>query len=147
MKEFILSFFVLFSILASAHNSEVSLLKVVLNDSIIANQMSLYSEIDSVAFALYEKTGIYSYNHGKIKFTEHHCAETIPSHVGVIRKMKYKETKATVKIYFMENNAYYTKVKLRRYDANQSWSIHSRLMYKPFHIPRSQPRFFHYSLN
>jgi hypothetical protein len=146
MKKIILSFFVLFSILASAHNSEISLLKVVLNDSIIAKQMTEYGKIDSSAFVLFEKSGIYSYNQGEIKFVEHNSDE-LRSHVGIIRKMKGNETKAIVKIYFMENNACYTKVKLHRLDANQPWLIHSRLIYRPFHLPRSQSRFFHYSYN
>lgn len=146
MRKIILSFFVLFSIGASAHNSEITILKVVLNDSIIARQMTEYGEIDSSAFALIEKSGIYSYTQGEIKFVEQNSDE-LPSHVGIIRKMKGKETRAIVKIYFMDNNAYYTKVKLRRHDTNQPWLIYSRLMYKPFHIPRSQSRFFHYSYN
>lgn len=145
MKKIILPFFVLFSILASAHKSEISILKVVLNDSIFANQMSSYGKIDSVAFALFEKSGVYSYNHGEITFEEYHSNES--PHVGIIRKMKSKETKAIVKIYFMENNAYYTKVKLRRCDANQPWLIYSRLMYSPYHLPKSHSRIFHYSYN
>lgn len=146
MKTIILSFFVLFFIGASAHNSEISLLKVVLNDSIITKQMFSNGDIDSSAFALYEKSGIYFYDHGEIKFEELNNAED-PSLVGTIRKMKSKEKKAIVKIYFMEHNAYYTKVKLRRNDTNQPWLIHSRLMYRPFYLPRSQSRFFHYSIN
>lgn len=146
MKKIILLFFVLFSIGTYAHNSKISLLKVVLNDSIIAKQMSSYGEIDSSIFVLNEKSGIYFYNKGEIKFEEHN-SDKVPSHVGIIRKMKCKETKAIVKIYFMENNAYYTKVKLHRHDANQPWLIHSRLMYCPFHLSRSQSRIFHYSYN
>ncbi len=146
MKKIILLFFILLSIVASAHNSEISLLKVVLNDSIIAKQMTEYGKIDSSKFVLFEKSGIYSYNHGEIKFIEHNSDE-LASHVGIIRKMKGKETKAIVKIYFMENNAYYTKVKLRRLDANQPWLVYSRLIYNPLHLPKSQSRFFHYSFN
>lgn len=146
MKKIILSFIVLFSIVASAHKSEISLLKTVLNDSIIDNQMSSYGKIDSVAFVLFEKSGVYSYNHGEITFEEHHSDE-LPTHVGIIRKIKGKETKAIVKIYFIENNAYYTKVKLRRYDVNQPWLVYSRLIYSPFHLHRSQSRIFHYSVN
>lgn len=146
MKKIISSFFVLFSIAASAHNSEISFLKIILSDSIIANQMYSYGKIDSTAFVLNEKSGMYFYNHGEIKFEEHNT-DKVPPHVGIIRKMKSKETKAIVKIYFMENNAYYTKVKLRRYDANQPWLVYSRLMYCPLHLTKSQSRFFHYSFN
>ncbi len=137
---------ILLSTIASAQTSKVSILNVVLNDSIVSNYISDYGGIQSDSYVLLEDSGYFFYNHGNIEFKKQSC-EIAPSVSGIITKVKSRQTKASIKIYFNENETYYTKVKLERENINRPWQIRTRLIYRNFQLPRKQTRLIYFSHN
>lgn len=144
MKPKITLCFFLLSIIVSAQTPKTSTLNVVLSDSIICHYMSDYGGIDTSAYVLFENSGYYFYNNGNIEFNEPSC-DVAPSISGIITKIKEKNNKATLKIYFNKNKTYYSKVKLVRESTNKPWQIKSRLIYRNLKIPRKRPWLLHYS--
>lgn len=138
-------FIILFSISAYTQTSKASILKAVLSDSIVSGYMSEYGGIDTANFVLSEDSGYFFYSYGNLEFKEPRF-EKEPLISGVITKLKDKQTKAVVKIFFKEHKTYYTKVKLERL-IDKQWQIRSRLIYGNFKFPRDESRLLYYSLN
>ena len=145
MRKFFALCIVMFSISASAQISKISILKVVLTDSIVSKYMFEDGGIDTTNFVLFENSGYYFYNYGNLEYKEQQC-EKEPLISGNINKLKVKKTEAVVKIYFNGNNAYYTKVKLEQ-EIDKKWQIKSRFIYRNFQFPRDESRQMYYSLN
>lgn len=137
---------ILFYTVASSQTPKISILNTVLNDSIISNYIADYGGIQTDSYVLFEESGYFFYNNGILEFKEHSCG-IAPSISGIIRRIKYRPTKASVKIYFNEKNTYYTKVKLEQQIINGPWQIKSRLIYRNFKFPREQSRLIYYSYN
>ena len=135
---------ILFSTITSAQTSKISILNLVLNDSIVSSYISDYGGIQTNSYVLFEESGYFFYNHGIVEFKEQSC-ETAPSISGIITKVKNRPKKASIKIFFNENNTYYTKVKLERESINRPWRIRTRSIYRNFQLPKKEPRLIYFS--
>lgn len=139
-----LFFFSLFflSLGTSAQDSKTMLMKVVLTDSIVNKYMVNLGGVDSDVYKLFHKSGNYLFNNGTVEFEEHNCENnnSIYKQYGIIKKIKIKKSKATVKIHFSSNNN--TRVRLQQYSNN--WKIKSWLIFRSWKYPKDQTQIVYY---
>lgn len=136
---------ILLSLGTSAQDSKTTLMKVVLTDSVINKYMVNLGGVDSDVYKLFHESGNYLFNNGIVEFEEHNCDNnnSIYKQYGIIKKIKIKKTKATVKIYFTSSNN--TRVRLQKESKN--WRIKSRLVFRSWRYPKKQPRLVYYSFD
>lgn len=125
MKNLLLSIIILFSLNATAKDSEPSkVLTKVFDDPTIYRYLLKYGCIDSLGYAIIENQGDYYIYNGTIKNKEN--ALTQPS-IGKIRKMKITPNSAFVKA-SIKNNHIHIKARLSRTDSSQPWLVNSRMV-------------------
>lgn len=136
---------ILLALGASAQVSNEKVMQIVLTDSIVNHYRASLNEDDRDVYQLFHESGNYRFNQGIVEFKEHPSDDNDPQidEVGIITKMKVKDSKATVKIHFSNNNN--TRVKLRK-EANQ-WMIRSRTIYRNWRFPKKEQRLIYYSFN
>ncbi len=135
----------LLSLVTSAQESKTKLLEVVLTDSVINKYMVNLGGVDIDMYKLFHESGYYLVNNGIVEFEEHNCNNnnSMYKQYGIIKKIKIKNTKASVKIHFTPNNN--TRVRLRK--EAKKWRVQSRLIYRNWRFPRNQQRLVYYSFD
>jgi hypothetical protein len=122
----------------SRQPDSLKLLQSVFNDSLIHRNLFKPQEFETQPAVFYEKTMCFSYLQNILTYENHNCLHQ-KSAVGMIRKLRFRENKASVKIYREDSNLF-VKVRLVRDAECQPWRIRKRLIYNNLIKSKKQDR-------